>query len=442
MKIPRSTTLRLIAALPLAVTTTLCTAQTLPARTVPLANSQAVPSSTRSAEMTSTLQNIEGDIAIGSAMTDLGSAEKARKHIISARTRLLPLISDLKQDDLEVWRLAGKLGRLEPDRMMAAQALEAIQRLAPNHSDIKSLAEVMAELTAAGLDSEVELVRTVRTTHAKALEGDAQSQLKLGAYYTDGRGVARDDQAAFRWLSKAADQGNATAQAKVGICYATGAGVTANGQEAIRWLTRSAQQGDPLGQSNLGACYLAGKGTEVNASEAIRWFTKAAEQGHADAQFNLGICHMNGQGVPKDMAKAVEWFAKAAENGHAAAQYNMGFLCSKGEGVAKDNTKAFRWYSKAAQQGYAEAQFSLAVQYMTGEGTARNESESLRWFTAAAEQGHAKSQYNLGAYLSSDKNPSKDDAKARSWFKLLLSNPAAPADLKRMAQDRLDKLKK
>lgn len=436
------TRLRLIAVLQLTVTATLCTAQTLPARTVPLANSQAVPSSTRSAEMTSTLQNIEGDIAMGSALTDLGSAEKARKHIISARTRLLPLIGDLKQDDLEVWRLAGKLGRLEPDRMMAAQALEAIPRLAPNHSEIKSLAEVMAELSAAGLDSEVELVRTVRTTHTKALEGDAESQIRLGVSYLGGRGVARDAEAAFRWFNKAADQGNATAEAHVGICYATGAGVTANGPEAIRWLTRSAEKGDPVGQSNLGQCYLLGIATEVNQPEAIRWLTKAAEQGDADALYNLGVGHMNAQGVPKNMAKAVECFAKAAEKGHAGSQYNMGFLCSRGEGIAKDDAQAVRWYIKSAEQGIVDAQHNLGVHYARGIGVAANEAEAVRWLTAAADQGYSKSQLGLGALYASTKNPNRNLDTARKWYSQVLTNPSAPADIQQSAREALDKLKK
>lgn len=106
-----------------------------------------------------------------------------------------------------------------------------------------------------------------------AEEGDAQAQLQLAGLYRNGRGVARDDQAAIRWYRAAAEKGLAEAQFELGKVYDTGTGGPR----------------DPF--------------------EAVRWYRLAARQGLGRAQYNLGSMHGNGEGVPVDYAKAYMWFS-------------------------------------------------------------------------------------------------------------------------------------
>lgn len=60
---------------------------------------------------------------------------------------------------------------------------------------------------------------------ARADQGDADAQLKLGDAYLRGRGVAQSDAEAIRWFRSAADKGNAAAQYALGSLYAIGKGV-------------------------------------------------------------------------------------------------------------------------------------------------------------------------------------------------------------------------
>src|SRR6185369_17754049 len=89
--------------------------------------------------------------------------------------------------------------------------------------------------------------------------------------------VEKDEQKAFEWHKKAAEQGNADAQYYIAVCYVNGTGVEQDEQ-------------------------------------------KAAEQGNGRAQFYFDvlilICY-------KDEQKAFEWCKKAAEQAHASAQYNL-----------------------------------------------------------------------------------------------------------------------
>ena len=59
-----------------------------------------------------------------------------------------------------------------------------------------------------------------------AQQGNAEAQSKIGAYYSEGYGVAKDYNKAFDWFLKAAKQGNAMAQYGVGVYYIEGNGVT------------------------------------------------------------------------------------------------------------------------------------------------------------------------------------------------------------------------
>jgi TPR repeat protein len=67
---------------------------------------------------------------------------------------------------------------------------------------------------------------------AKADQGNAEAQLKLGIMYYQGEGVSPDHAEAAKWLRKAADQGNAEAQLKLGFLYHEGDGVPTN---AMQW---------------------------------------------------------------------------------------------------------------------------------------------------------------------------------------------------------------
>ncbi|WP_269467350.1 tetratricopeptide repeat protein [Candidatus Thiodictyon syntrophicum] len=60
---------------------------------------------------------------------------------------------------------------------------------------------------------------------AKAEQGDADAQSKLGWMYLKGQGVPQDYAQAAAWYRKAADQDNADPQYNIGGLYLTGRGV-------------------------------------------------------------------------------------------------------------------------------------------------------------------------------------------------------------------------
>lgn len=161
---------------------------------------------------------------------------------------------------------------------------------------------------------------SITTENLLSEANDPETQFALGLKYLNGTGVAKDDNAAFIWIQRAAEQALPEAQATLGVMYGRGYGVAQDEAQAIQWFRKAAVNGSATGQYNLGVAYAKGHGVVQDFHEAVNWFRKAAEQGYASAQFNLGVAYVRGDGVAKDEAEAVKWFRLAASQGHPDAR--------------------------------------------------------------------------------------------------------------------------
>jgi TPR repeat protein len=88
-------------------------------------------------------------------------------------------------------------------------------------------------------------------------------------------------------LSKLLKSGDLEAQYKLGAAYSFGNGLPKNDFIAVEWLTRAAKQGQSEAQFELGLHYLNGEGVENNEMEAYQWWMIASRQGHIRAQASL-----------------------------------------------------------------------------------------------------------------------------------------------------------
>ena len=119
---------------------------------------------------------------------------------------------------------------------------------------------------------------------------------------------------AFPKLKTAAEKGHKKAQYRLGRCYEKGRGVTKDEAAAFQWYTKSAAQDYAKGQYALGNCYKEGIGTAKDHKKAVEYFSKAAQNDNADAQYQLGKCYMKGKGITADSKKAASWLKKAVNN--------------------------------------------------------------------------------------------------------------------------------
>lgn len=170
--------------------------------------------------------------------------------------------------------------------------------------------------------------------------------------------VEKSGSKSIAWIRRAATQDNCSAsQYCLGIFYHDGLTFKKDEQAAFRWYKRSAEQGNCRGQGILGYCYGEGFGVEKNEAEAMRWYRLAASQGETVAIYNIGYCFEDGIGVEKDVYEAVRWYTLAAEQGNAFAQNSLGYCFEDGIGVEENHNMAAKWYRLSADQGYPWAQW-------------------------------------------------------------------------------------
>jgi len=265
---------------------------------------------------------------------------------------------------------------------------------------------------------------------ANANAGDASAQLRLGQAYRNGDGVRKNEELAYQWVRKAAEQGNAAAENDLGTMYRLGEGISLNKEEAVRWYQKSARHGSAEGMFNLGTCHYNGDGVGSNEYTAYVWFLLAKEAGDAvadeavkrsaatmtkndngDAYLKIAEMYGKGEEIPKDDPRRLQWLRKAADLGPAGkvllagqlirdsasnypeamqlckaaagnyppAQRCVGYLYRHGLGVTKDPAEAVKWYRKAAGADQTST-LELAEMYAAGEGTKTDRIEAFMMY--------------------------------------------------------------
>lgn len=129
-----------------------------------------------------------------------------------------------------------------------------------------------------------------------------------------------------------------------------------NDEEAFAWFRKAAEQGSVEAWHNLGALCANGQGVTPDCKKAASWLRKrAAEHGNEATQYILGLMYNSGQGVAQNYQQAASWLLKAAEQGNESAQYSIGSMYAKGRGIAQDYIEAHKWLNIAGSNGHADA---------------------------------------------------------------------------------------
>ncbi len=153
----------------------------------------------------------------------------------------------------------------------------------------------------------------------------------------------------FQAWSRAAEQGHPRAQFLVGIMYSDGIGVAKDDERAMELFKLSADQGDPAGVNAVGWMYDNGKSVPADDELALAYYREAAEMDDSIAMANLGYSYRYGYAnLPADLAASVSWYERSAALGHRGAMWSLSRLYLQGgEGLAKDEKAARKWMDRA-----------------------------------------------------------------------------------------------
>ena len=170
--------------------------------------------------------------------------------------------------------------------------------------------------------------------------GDAESQVKLGIAYRDGKGVPQNEETAVAWFRKAAEQGNPRGQDNYGFMLLRGRGIPQDEKEAVKWFERCAAQGNHWGLNNLANCYERGEGVKRDAKKSTELRKQAVAAGSDYACIALANEYLPGASESPDWGKARAWLEKgAAMNGERSAS-TLAYLLWHGVAGEQDRTRA------------------------------------------------------------------------------------------------------
>lgn len=120
---------------------------------------------------------------------------------------------------------------------------------------------------------------------------------------------------AFDEFRPLAEAGMPAAQFRLGLMYENGRGVAKDLDAAEAWYGRAGAQGYGEALYNMGHLrYLRG-----DVADAVDWWTRGARRGSGDAMYRLGLVYDEGKGVPRDLMLAHMWYDLAAAAGVAGA---------------------------------------------------------------------------------------------------------------------------
>src|SRR6266542_6727061 len=117
------------------------------------------------------------------------------------------------------------------------------------------------------------------------------------------------------------------------ICYELGIGIDKDENKAFDYYQKSAENGLVNAKFQLGYCHANGIGTEVNKDKGLELYNEAA-------------------GKEDNLAKINYWFQKAAEDDNKVALYKLGEFYELKGSILEDEVMAFEFYKKSANQGF------------------------------------------------------------------------------------------
>jgi len=136
---------------------------------------------------------------------------------------------------------------------------------------------------------------------ALAPSGNAEVKYNLGMFLNNGIGTARDNKAAFKYFSEAAESGHELAAYKVG-CYLAGqfpGTVPVDEAEALKFKLRAAEAGYDLAQYDVGMRF----GKKRDIQNAVLWWERASRQGNLEATAYLANYFSNPSSPNPDLVK-------------------------------------------------------------------------------------------------------------------------------------------
>lgn len=297
-----------------------------------------------------------------------------------------------------------------------------------------------------GLGTDIDYEKAIR--YFQLAENNKYAQYLLGMMTKRRLGKEKDDETAFCYFLRSANQGNAYAQYETALAYETGKGVEKDEEQANfyyktayeKFVGMELESGDDSLQYRLGKMCYEGKGVERDIELATEYLEKAIEmknvnakyllakiwikekyyehnelaekylmelmeQEHEAAAFLLGTEYMTGDFFEGDIQKAIEYLKKCKENSYAEYMLYKAYQLIQ----PPDISMALIYLKRSAEHDNEAAQFLLGKRLLNGEDVDKNVIDAVELLKKSANQNNMFAQYLLGKLFLFGKEVEKDE---------------------------------
>ena len=212
---------------------------------------------------------------------------------------------------------------------------------------------------------------------------------------------------ALKYLLDAAIEDNETyAYYLIGMAYYWGDyGFEQNQNEAFIWFKKGAENNEPNSLMMRAYQYMKGINEDKNTNKALSLYLKSAEQGNIEALNALGVIYEQGTYTDQDYSKAAYYYNEATKQGHLYSMASLAWLYYLGEGVEQNHQKAFEYAHIAASQGIADGQYIIGAMYRNGHHVKQDNKQAAYWFSLCANDKPDCANKLGFLYLVSAKSP-------------------------------------
>lgn len=197
-----------------------------------------------------------------------------------------------------------------------------------------------------------------------------------------------DTNQAIQWLMDGMNANSLDCMAVMGANYTLGYGVEKDETRGFNMIQDAYQKGSKSAPSLLARCYVNGVGTRTNIPKGFE-LAKEASCLNLDGKLLLGLMYLKGVGTQKDQSKGISLIEEvAATGGSPGAKTILANACATGEGIPFNTQRALELYEEAAQEGNAEAMWRLGEMYYYGRRVGGDRNLARNWLQKGKERGN------------------------------------------------------
>lgn len=207
-------------------------------------------------------------------------------------------------------------------------------------------------------------------------------------------------------------------------CYSDGTGLACNEELAMKFLQEAAKYNEPRAQYELYEAMCDGKGVECDITGALEWLELSSANGEPHAMFELSRRCNEGDGVVQDTLRARELLEKAALQKHPRA------MCMHGKRLESESLDGIGFIRDAAASNDEEA-----LLYMLDyEHNAENYKAAFKCAKQLHMSGNYEGTKRMADYYLEGKGVKRDKRLARDLYRdaAVAGNKEAAAALRNL----------